>query len=96
MTYFTMNRSYWKNLALFELNITVYILFYIHRIRFAIHTHDTAPIYSKQSKDSEICCVSFRKPKDLWCSLQDYYLETDCINVHNVPSMSFGNDELSL
>ena len=102
MTYFTMNRSYWKNFALFNLNIIVYKLFYIHRIRyksvlriFAIHTHDTAPIYLKQSKDNEICCVPFRKPKASLGSLQDYYSETDCITVHSVCSMLFGSDELS-
>ena len=61
----------------------------------AIHTHDTASVYLKQSEDNEIRFVPFRKPIDSWCSSRDYYFETDCVNVHNVRSMSFGNNELS-
>ena len=97
--FFTRNRSCCKNFALFNVNITLHELFYIYQIQYnsvleiyAIHTHDTASVYLKQSEDSEISFVPFRKPKDSWCSSQDYYFETDCANVQNV---SFGNNESS-
>ena len=61
----------------------------------AVQTLDTASVYLKQSPDNTIRFIPFRKPRDSWCSKQDYYFETDCVNVHNVRSMSFNNNELS-
>ena len=62
---------------------------------YVIHTNDTASVYLKQSEDNEMRFVPLRIPKHLWCSSQDYYFETDCVNVQNVRLTSFGNNELS-
>ena len=61
----------------------------------AMHTNETALVHLKQSEDQEIHFVPFCKRKDSWCSSQGYYFETDYVNVHNVHSMLFGNNELS-
>ena len=61
----------------------------------AIQTRDTASVYLKQSDDNTIRFVPFRKPRDSYCASREYNFETDCVNVHNVRSMSFENNELS-